>query len=97
MRIVWQNHAKIELRNAIQYYRANAGDRVAHDFSNEVRCLTRQLLEHPEIGVRIHHEIRRYALHDYPFNLIYRLTPEAITIVALAHQSRRPGYWAGRR
>lgn len=97
MRIVWQDHAKIELKEAVHYYRANAGEDVAHDFRDEVRRLTRQLLEHPEIGVRIHRGIRRYPLHDHPFNIIYRLTPEAIIIVALAYQSRRPGYWAGRR
>ncbi|MGK2913830.1 MAG: type II toxin-antitoxin system RelE/ParE family toxin [Porticoccaceae bacterium] len=92
MRILWQNPAKIELKEAVQYYRANAGD-----FRDEARRVTRQLLEHPEIGLRIHHEVRRYPLHDYPFNIIYRLTPEAIIIVALAHQSRRPGYWTDRR
>lgn len=96
MRIVWQDHAKIELKEAVQYYRANAGEDVAHDFRDEVRRLTRQLLEHPEIGARIHREIRRYPLHDHPFNIIYRLTTEAVIIVALAHQRRRPGYWAGR-
>ncbi len=96
MRIVWQDHAKIELKEAVQYYRANAGEDVAHDFRDGVRRLTRQLLEHPEIGVRIHREIRRYPLHDHPFNIIYRLTTEAVIIVALAHQRRRPGYWAGR-
>lgn len=97
MRIVWQDHATIELKEAVQYYRANAGDAVAHDFRDEVRRLTRQLLEHPEIGARVLHEIRRYPLRGYPFNIIYRLTPVATIIVALAHQSRRPGYWAGRR
>lgn len=97
MRILWQDHAKIELKEAARYYRLNAGDDVAHDFRNEVRRLTRQLLEHPKIGERILREIRRYPLHDYPFNIIYRLTPEAIIIVALAHHSRRPGYWTGRR
>lgn len=97
MRIVWQDHAKTELKEAVQYYRANVGDDVAHNFRDEVRRLTRQLLEHPEIGPRILRETRRYPLHDHPFNIIYRLTSEAIIIVALAHQSRRPGYWAGRR
>ena len=97
MRIVWQDHAKIELKEAVQYYRANAGEDVAHDFRDEARRVTRQLLEHPEIGARIHHEIRRYALHGHPFNLVYRSTPGTIIIIALAHQSRRPGYWADRR
>ncbi len=97
MRILWQNHAKLEFSEAVQYYRTNAGSDVAREFNQETLRVTRQLLEHPEIGARIHHEIRRYPLHDYPFNIIYRLTPEAIIIVALAHHSRRPGYWAGRR
>jgi plasmid stabilization system protein ParE len=98
VRIFWQDHAKIELKEAARYYRINSGDDVVHDFRDEMRRpLTRQLLEHPEIGVRILRETRRYPLHDYPFNIIYRLTSEAIIIVALAHHSRRPGYWAGRR
>lgn len=97
MRILWQNHAKIELKEAVQYYRANADNDVAHDFRDKARRVTRQLLEHPDIGARIHREIRRYPLHGHPFNVIYRLATETITIVALARQSRRPGYWADRR
>ncbi len=97
MRVVWQGHAKIELKDAVEYYRANAGRDVAYDFRNETWRVTRQLLEHFEIGMRIHDEMRRYPLHDYSFDIIYRLTRESIIIVALAHQSRRPGYWAGRR
>jgi hypothetical protein len=30
-------------------------------------------------------------------NVIYRLMTDVFIIVALAHQSRRPGYWADRR
>lgn len=97
MRIVWQDHAKTEFKEAVQYYRTNAGDVLANDFRDEVRHMTRQLLEHPKIGSRIDHEIRRYPLHRHPFDIVYRLMPEAIIMVALAHQSRRPGYWANRR
>ncbi|MFZ2209186.1 MAG: hypothetical protein WAV22_11010 [Porticoccaceae bacterium] len=43
MSVVWQDHAKIELKEAVQYYRANAGNDVTHDFRDEVRRLTRQL------------------------------------------------------
>jgi hypothetical protein len=46
--------------------------------------------------MRLDQDIRRCPLHDYPYNVVYRLTPEAIIVVALAHQSRLPGYWAGR-
>lgn len=87
----------MELREGIRYYRANAGSSVAHDFKDATRRATRQLLEHPEIGMLIKQNIRRFPLHDYPYNLVYRVTPQAIIVIALAHQSRRPGYWAGQR
>lgn len=41
-------------------------------------------------GVRIH------LLRRFPYSVIYIIAPDEIIIVALAHHSRRPGYW-GRR
>lgn len=43
------------------------------------------------------HQARSIALHGFPFDLVYRIYPEMIVIIAIANQSRRPGYWAGRR
>lgn len=33
---------------------------------------------------------------DFPFDIVYRYTREEIEIVAIAHHSRRPGYWKSR-
>jgi toxin ParE1/3/4 len=95
--VVWQDHAKAEFKEAVGYYRAHAGTAVAQDFSDQTRRVTRRLREQPELGMRIAGDTRRYPLHDYPYHLIYRLVSGAIIVVALAHQRRRPGYWAGRR
>jgi toxin ParE1/3/4 len=32
----------------------------------------------------------------FPFSLIYRVTVEAIEVIAIAHHRRRPGYWMQR-
>ena len=32
----------------------------------------------------------------FPFRIVYELQPNRIWIVAVAHLSRRPGYWARR-
>jgi len=32
----------------------------------------------------------------FPFAIIYRDTPEAIQVIAIAHGHRRPGYWKKR-
>jgi plasmid stabilization system protein ParE len=40
---------------------------------------------------------RFYLLKRYPFQIIYRpISDEKLLIVAVAHTSRRPGYWMDR-
>lgn len=39
---------------------------------------------------------RKYLLETFPFGLFYRELPSSIQIIAVAHSSRRPGYWRGR-
>jgi plasmid stabilization system protein ParE len=41
---------------------------------------------------------RRVAVLDrFPFTLPYQIARQEIVVLALAHTSRRPGYWARRR
>jgi toxin ParE1/3/4 len=35
-------------------------------------------------------------LHRFPVSVVYRHGEEALYVVALAAQRRRPGYWVGR-
>jgi plasmid stabilization system protein ParE len=97
LKLLWQHHAKIELSEALKYYRDQAGLDIARNFNQAAMRAARRLIKFPEIGVKAGHGIRRFVLQDYPYTLIYRATPEAVIIVAIAHQSRRPGYWQGRR
>ncbi|MBI3775205.1 MAG: hypothetical protein HY273_06575 [Gammaproteobacteria bacterium] len=39
---------------------------------------------------------RRYVMQRFPYSLIYTVSSEEIRILAVAHHSRRPGYWQGR-
>jgi plasmid stabilization system protein ParE len=32
----------------------------------------------------------------FPFRIVYRVAPDRIVVVAIAHSKRRPGYWRGR-
>lgn len=40
--------------------------------------------------------IKRLVLRRFPYDIVVRETPEEIIVVAIAHQSRRPGYWRSR-
>lgn len=42
------------------------------------------------------HGTRRILLQRFPFSIVYLDDPDVISIVAVAHNSRKPGYWKGR-
>jgi plasmid stabilization system protein ParE len=39
---------------------------------------------------------RRVLLEGFPFTVYYRVHQNTATVVAVAHQKRRPGYWRSR-
>lgn len=61
-----------------------------------------QLRRHPEsaeswpIPLRTTHSVRHLLVDGFPFYIVYVLTNDLLWIVAVAHTSQRPGYWAGR-
>jgi len=42
-------------------------------------------------------DVRRILLWRFPYIVIYEVTETAIEVLAVAHTSRRPGYWLKRR
>lgn len=40
--------------------------------------------------------LRRCILRRFPYALIYEVLPEKVVVLAVAHTSRRPGYWRDR-
>ena len=55
-----------------------------------------QLLAFPQSGQKVRAGLRRILLDQFPLQLIYRVEGDEIVIYAVAHQSRRPGYWRKR-
>ena len=41
-------------------------------------------------------ELRWYSLRDFPYALLIGTAAEERVVVAVAHEHRRPGYWADR-
>lgn len=96
MKVSFEPRARTELVEAGRCYRVEAGPAVAEDFSREFRRTLASVMERPEAGATTANRCRRHLFRKYPYSLIYRLTEEGVHIVAVAHQSRRPHYWARR-
>lgn len=40
--------------------------------------------------------VRRAPVETFPYRVVYLTTPDAIRVLAIAHESRRPNYWMDR-
>lgn len=40
---------------------------------------------------------RRFVLDRFPYTILYRVRADHVFVTAVAHQSRRPGYWRHRK
>ncbi len=65
-------------------------------FLNDLQSVVDLLRENPGLGRPVARGLRQTVLRQFPFSLIYVELPDAILIVAVAHQKQRPGYWRAR-
>jgi plasmid stabilization system protein ParE len=97
MRIVILKAAQAEFDDATDYYAEHASLRIAEAFVNDFQHVCQRLAKRPEIGTSLSMRLRFLPLRHFPYSVIYRLSADAITIQAIAHQRRQPKYWNGRR
>lgn len=89
--------ALLELEAADDWYRERSAD-------SSVRFLTavydglERIVHAPQRWPRHFHGTRRLILQRFPFSIIYRDQPSAVSVsvVAFAHHKREPGYWKNR-
>ena len=88
--------AERELIDAANYYAEHAGSDLGLAFITEFERALAVLCDHPHLGAVWRGKSRRFPLRRFPYSLIYRLRMDGLYVVALAHQRRRPTYWADR-
>lgn len=91
------SEAEDELAEAVAFYAEQASASVAMAFLAEFTRAARIVAANPGLGTRTSRERRLFPLHRFPYSLIYRAEDEGVRIGAVAHHSRRPGYWRTRK
>lgn len=87
--------ADAELEEAALFYESRKAG-LGRSFAAEVERTIALLCEYPDAGSAVGPKRRRVLVARFPYSIVYRQDPEAIVIVAVAHQRRRPGYWRRR-
>ncbi len=86
--------AKYEQYEARSYYARKDPESIFR-LENEIEEAVRTVLSNP-LMYRLRDDYRRVNLPKYPFYLPFVIRGERIIFLALAHNSRKPGYWKDR-
>jgi plasmid stabilization system protein ParE len=89
--------AQSDLREAAEFYRKQAGTALSQSFLAEFEHSVQLLLQYPRLGGKWRYGKLRLVTRHFPFSIIYALAGEQIRIIAVAHHSKRPGYWRQRK
>lgn len=97
MRISLSAEAKAEANEAVDWYIGKEAIYAASDFADELGRALDMLRQFPHLGGHGILSTRILPLHTFPYSLVYRIQDDIVRVIAIAHQNRRPVYWAGRR
>jgi plasmid stabilization system protein ParE len=95
-RVSFNRLASKDYRDARDWY-AGQSPEVAARFKAEIDGAVHRILSDPDTWPSVSGKFRRVSLDRFPHSLIYYVREEEdIRVVAIAHPSRRPGYWRRR-
>jgi plasmid stabilization system protein ParE len=87
--------ASAEFADAVRWYEQKRTG-LGGEFFDAVTHAIELLRARPESGTAAN-RTRSWLITRFPYRVIYRVRDDDIYIVAIAHTSRRPGYWKNRQ
>ena len=89
--------AREELAAAVRWFEEQRPG-LGAELYDEVVATTARLQAFPESGAPISRDqlTRRLIVSRFPYQVVYRLAPSEIVVLAVAHLKRRPNYWKDR-
>ena len=98
--ILTEEEADQELAEAVSRYDEQRPG-LGHDFLVAIDKVLLRVSSFPKSGAPVpkapaNLPVRRVPVKRFPYHIVYLETPEAIRVLAFAHNRRRPFYWASR-
>ena len=93
--IKFHPEADFEMMEAAVFYETQQQD-LGKRFLSMVQESLNHIQINPNLYPVIHLDVRRCITKTFPFNVLFRINPDRIVIVAVMHQKRNPDYWKNR-
>jgi toxin ParE1/3/4 len=91
--VLFHPEARLELAQAIEYYRA-ISPKLSREFYEAFRLVIQDVTDFPEASKQVSElGVRRKGMSRFPYALFYVIDPDALYVVAVAHERRHPDYW----
>ena len=84
--------ARAEFDEAFDWY-VDRSVGAAIGFATEIDVAIESIMADPMRFVRTYAGCQLCRLNRYPYCVVYQVSGDTITVVAIAHAKRRPGYW----
>ena len=96
MTLVFHPLAERELIAAARFYETRASG-LGANFIRQIERTLADVVVHPNAGsLFMGTTIRRRLMQRFPFGVVYEVETENISVIAIMHLQRRPGYWKRR-
>ena len=79
-----------------QAHYASIDAQIGDDFAQAVQVALLRIQKDPLLYQALTRRSRRCVLRGFPYTLVDQVHSDFLRVVALTHQSRKPGYWRGR-
>jgi len=95
LEIIFHPAIKTEVKVSYDWYQKQASG-LGDDYISELESAYQTICEIPETWPKFEKGSRRFLLRKFPFSVIYYFNEKTVFVVAVMHNSRKPGYWKER-
>lgn len=92
MKVIIGAAARQEFEEARSWYDSQQ-DGLGLRFARTIETTILRIVRFPLMNSEITSGIRRALVADFPYMIIYTCDGDVLSVIAVAHQHRRPGYW----
>lgn len=96
LKLVFHPDTSVEIKSSYLWYQEQAKG-LGDDFLYELESAYQAIASMPDTWPKFSDHSQRFLLSKFPFSVIFHKENSVIFVLAIMHNSRKPGYWSERK